>query len=93
MAQSAGDYMTGDRPEERLGMGDRNTLKRGLKRGLPSGGFYGIMFGYAGGISADGPSPSGKAQDFDSCIRGFESRWPSDKKGSENDCFQGLFAI
>ena len=49
------------------------------------------MFGYAGGISADGPSPSGKAQDFDSCIRGFESRWPSDEKGSENDCFQNLF--
>ena len=24
-----------------------------------------------------GPSPSGKAQDFDSCIRGFKSRQPS----------------
>ena len=67
--------------------------KSRLKRGLPSGGFYGIMFGYAGGISADGPSPSGKAQDFDSCIRGFESRWPSDEKGSENDCFQNLFCV
>ena len=32
----------------------------GLKQGLAKRRFYGIMFGYAGGISADGPSPSGK---------------------------------
>ena len=25
----------------------------------------------------NGPSPSGKAQDFDSCTRWFESSWPS----------------
>ena len=31
-----------------------------------------------------GPSPSGKAQDFDSCTRGFESRRPSYKKKSES---------
>ena len=28
----------------------------------------------------NGLSPSGKAQDFDSCTRGFESRWPSGKR-------------
>ena len=29
-----------------------------------------------------GPSPSGKATDFDSVIRGFESRRPSQQKGT-----------
>ena len=28
-------------------------------------------------MKGDGPSPSGKAQDFDSCSRQFESGWPS----------------
>ena len=40
--------------------------------------FWSLMIEYY--CYGNGPSPSGKAQDFDSCTRGFESRWPSEKR-------------
>ena len=40
--------------------------------------FFSLMIEYY--CYGNGPSPSGKAQDFDSCTRGFESRWPSEKR-------------
>ena len=40
--------------------------------------FFSLMIEYY--CYGNGPSPSGKAQDFDSCTRGFESRWPSGKR-------------
>ncbi len=40
--------------------------------------------------SSVGPSPRGKAQDFDSCIRWFKSNWPS-KPGSFYPKGSGIF--
>ena len=57
--------------------------RRGSRVRISSRAFYFSTMHYR----IIGLSPSGKAQDFDSCMRWFESSYPSQKKASRKTCF------
>ena len=55
-------------------------------------GYHGFESHYPPFFFFIGLSPSGKAQDFDSCTRGFESRRPSTWESPQRRKLQGVSA-